>query len=217
MARLHKSLSNLETIRRWQNGEKTDIKIFNNILEKDRFRNNGDEWELNGIKYKKESGKIIKLHKTQGDLIRELIDDRCNNCNCQVKWGTNRDIALYRRTGFCEECLVEYETNLRILGIWDNYEKYKLASYALGDLNNDKNKLDEIVKYFKTNDGDVTLPNEDGGTDEIWKNVNKEVIVKDVKDDLKRIKKLIKESTLVKKENKKLYIETCKKFKLKVI
>lgn len=217
MARLHKSLSNLETIRRWKNGEKTDIKIFTNISEREKFRNNGDEWELKGIKYKKENGKTIKLHKTQGDLIREMIDDRCNECNCQVKWGSNRDISLFRRTGLCEECLVTYETKLRVLGIWDNYEKYKLASYALGDLNNNKIRLIEIINYFKTNDGDVILPNEDGGIDETWKNINKDVLVKDVKEDLKKVKKFIKEASIVKIQNKKLYISKCKQFKLKVI
>ena len=216
--KLHKSHSNLDTIKKYLAGEKLDIKVYNNITEKEKYREEGEEWELNGVKYKKENGKILRLTKTQGEIIREMLNFKCNHCQMTIKWGTKRDEYFYNRTGLCENCLIEYETKLRIVGAWDVYEKYKLSSYALGDLKEGKFKLQEIVDYFKSNDGDVTLPCENGvGYDAIWKNTNKDKILKDAKYDLKKVKKLISEAAKVKQLNKKLYVEKCKEYKLDII
>ena len=163
--KLNKNHSNLETIRRWRAGEATDIRVYNTITEKEKFRQEGEEFELQGIMYKKENGKIIKLTKSQGDIIREAIGtDICNNktCKMQIKCGSKRDENFYHRTGLCENCLIEYETNLRILGIWEVYEKYKLSSYALGDLKDKKEKIKATVEYFSNDNGDIKLPCENG-------------------------------------------------------
>lgn len=218
--KLHKSLSNLETLRRWKAGEATDIKIYNNITEKEKYREEGESWtDYQGIKYKKQDGKVIKLTKTQGDVIREAIDKEfdCDKCGAKYKFAGKLDRKFLLRTGICFDCLVEYETKLRIVGLFDTYEKYKLSSYALGDLKEGKEKLKEIVEYFEKNDGDVVLPSEDGvGNDAVWKNTNKDKILKDAKTDLKKVKKFITQATKVRDNNKKEYIEGCEKFKLEV-
>ena len=220
--KLNKNHSNLETIRRWMNSEKTDIRISNHISEKEKFRQDGEEFELQGIKYKKENGKIIKLTKSQGDIIREAMgDDRCKFCNCSYKWMNKQDMSLYRRTGLCGDCLIEYETKLRIVGAYDSYEKYKLSSYALGDLKDKKESVKSLIKFFiehPKDAGDVTLPCENGiGNDAVWVNTNRDKIFDDAKSDLKKIKKLITHASKIKQINKKLYVEKCKEFKLEVI
>jgi len=215
--KLNKNHSNLDTIKLWMAGQKTDIRISNHITEKEKYRREGEEFELQGIKYKKENGKIIKLTKSQGDIIRECLKRVCK-CGQNIAWGTKKDEYFFNRTGLCENCLIDYETKLRIVGAYDAYEKYKLSSYALGDLKEGKEKLKEIVDYFTKNTGDINLPCEDGvGNDAVWKNTNKDKILKDAKDDLKKVKKLITEASKIKQVNKKLYVEKCKEFKLDVI
>jgi len=217
--KLHKSMGNIEVIKKWQKGEKTEIKVSNHIAEKDKFRKEGEEWiDHNDIKYRKENGKIVKLTKTQGDIIREAIGNKICKCKLNIKWGTKRDEYFFNRTGLCENCLIDYETKLRIVGAWDVYEKYKLSSYALGDLKDSKEKLKEIVEYFTNDNGDVKLPCEDGvGYDAVWVNTNKDKILADSKSDLKKVLKLIKEATKIKAENKKEYAKLCKQYKLDTI
>ena len=217
--KLHKNHSNLDTIRAYLKGDKLDIKIYNNIPEKEKHRVDGEEWELQGIKYRKENGKTIKLTKSQGDIIRDAIgNDVCHadGCNQNIKWGTSRDQYLYRRTGLCENCLIDYETKLRIAGIYPDYEKYKLESYALGSLKESKDKIKELIKYFTENTGDVTLPNEDGQIDATWVNTNRDKILKDAKADLKNVKHWITTLSKTVQLYKRLYITGAKKYKLPV-
>jgi len=218
--KLNKNHSNLDTIKLWMSGQKTDIRVSNHITEKEKYRQDGEEFELQGIKYKKENGKIIKLTKSQGDVIRECLKRICK-CGQNIAWGSKKDEYFYNRTGLCENCLINYETNLRIVGAYDVYEKYKLSSYALGDLKDKKEKVKDLIKFFIENPktaGDVTLPCENGiGNDAVWVNTNRDLILEDAKVDLKKIKKLITQASKMKQESKKLYVEKCKEFKLNVI
>ena len=216
--KLNKNHSNLETIRRWVSGEKTDIKIFNNSPEKDKYREEGEEWKIKGVKYKKQNGVAVRITKTQGDIIREAIGNGldCKICGAKYKFVGEKDRKFLGRNGMCMDCTIDYETKLRIIGAWDSYEKYKLSSYALGDLKNNREKLVEIVNYFTNNRGDVTLPSSDGiGNDAVWKNTNRVQILKDSTEDLQKVETLITEIEKVKKTNKKLYVQKCKEFKLK--
>jgi hypothetical protein len=110
---------------------------------------------------------------------------------------------------------------LRIVGAYDSYEKYKLSSYALGDLKDKKESVKSLIKFFiehPKDAGDVTLPCENGiGNDAVWINTNRDKIFDDAKSDLKKIKKLITHASKIKQVNKKLYVEKCKEFKLEVI
>lgn len=217
--KLHKSHSNIDTIKKYLKGEKLDIKISNHIAEKDKFRKEGEVWkDHHNIEYKKENGKIVRLTKTQGDIIREAIGNKICKCGLSIKWGTKRDEYFFNRTGLCQDCLIDYETKLRIIGAWDVYEKYKLSSYALGDLKDSKEKLKEIVKYFSTDNGDIKLPCENGvGYDAIWVNTNRDKILADAESDLKKVLGLITEAKKVKTENKKEYSRLCKQYKLNTI
>ena len=217
--KLHKNHSNLDTIRAYLKGDKLDIKIYNNTPEKDKHRIEGEEWELLGVKYKKENGKTIRLTKSQGDIIRAAIGNevcKAEGCTQNIKWGTTRDQYFYRRTGLCENCLIDYETKLRIVGVYGDYEKYKLESYALGSLKESKIKIKELIEFFTKNNGDVTLPNEDGQLDATWVNTNKDKILKDAKSDLKNVKYWITQLSKTVQLYKKSYIDAAKKYNLPV-
>jgi hypothetical protein len=217
MKKRYSSMSNLDVVQSYLDGKRPYLTISYNQSEKDKYRRAGEEWEENGMRYKREKGKTIKLTKTQGDIIRDAISNGMDCIQCGMKWkfSGKLDRKFLLRTRLCESCLIEYETKLRILGIYDPYEKYRLASYELGFLKERKLKLDEIIEYFNHNDGNVIKPAESEYDENIiWKNTNKEKIVADVTEDWKKVNELITSGTKLIKEYKKVYLNSLKKYKL---
>lgn len=212
-----KGKSNLQIVRDYLDGVRPFTQISLNVLEKDKFRNEGETWEVDGIQYKKENGKTVRITKTQGDIIREAIGNSlaCKKCNLQMKWGSSHDEKLIRRTGLCMECLTDYETRLRVLGIYDVYEKYKLASYEMGYLQTLKDKVTETLNYFIETEGNVILPSEsEYDPNIVWKNTNRDQIVADAKKDLKHINELLKNGKKLHRQWKTEYRKSVKKYKL---
>lgn len=210
-------MSNMDVVRKYLAGERPYLTITTHVTEKEKYRNEGEEWVLDGIKYKKLNGKTIKLTKTQGDIIRQAIDDAldCKLCSAQWKWANNNDRKYLTRTGLCADCLIDYETKLRIAGIYDSYEKYRMASYELGFLKDKKEKLDEVIEYFNKNDGDIVKMAESEYDEHItWKNTNKDKILGDAVKDFAEVKKLIKNGKKIVGEYKKAYVDNIKKYNL---
>jgi ribosomal protein S8 len=114
----------------------------------------------------------------------------------------------------CENCLITYETKLRILGIYDDYEQYKMLSNELGFLKDARSKIKECLKFFSESSGDVEMVCNSEGFIERWKDINKDQILLDSTRDLKLATKKIAAITKLKKEAKKKYIENAAKYKI---
>src|ERR1035437_2456126 len=126
------SMSNLDVVRAYLDGRRPYVTVSYNVSEKDKHRKEGETWkDTRGIEWKKKDGKTIRLTKTQGDIIRDTMGDvfNCKWCGQNYKWASKKDQKFLRRCGLCMDCVIDYETKLRILGIYSNYELYKLASY----------------------------------------------------------------------------------------
>lgn len=169
----------------------------------------GQEW------VQRESGPQ-KVNRT-ADAVREAIGVQKCRCGQDIKWGSKADRIFYMQTGLCEGCLIDYETKLRILGIYDDYEKYKLASNELGATKDLKAKIRETVKYFESGDTDVTMLCNSEGFMERWKTTNAEQILKDAKNDLKEARRRIAALTRIRDEQKAKYVEACAKYNLEVL
>lgn len=182
--------------------------------EKSKHRNEGEKWtDKDGVEWQRKNGKTIRLTKTQGDLIREMLNDKCK-CGQVIRWGTRQDLYFYGRTRMCATCLIDYETKLRIVGVYPDYEKYKLLSYEIGALKDACVQIAGAIKFFSESTGDVTmLCNSDGFT-ERWKNTNQEKILADARLELEAVEKRLKEIEAVKKEAQKKYKSGAKKYKL---
>jgi hypothetical protein len=191
------------------------------ISEKDKHRHEGEKWtDPDGIQWQKLNGKIVRLTKTQGDIIREAIGDGldCKECGAKYKWVGKQDRKMLGRTGLCYDCLIDYETKLRVLGIYDVYEKYRLAQYELGHLKELKLKITETIEYFNRTEGDVKLLAESEHDEEVvWKNTNKDKILADAEADLKNVNELLEKGVPMTAEFKAKYIEAVAKFNLKDI
>lgn len=177
----------------------------------------GDVWEdSKGITWKQEAGFKTRVNK-QADIIREAREEKCKLCHQDIRWGGKADRLFYMKTGLCEGCLIDYETKLRVLGIYDDYEQYKLASNELGATKDLKAKIRETVKYFESGDTDVKMLCNSEGFTERWKTTNAAQILTDAKKDLKEARRRIAALTRIRDEQKTKYVEACTKYNLEIL
>lgn len=215
MEQKYRGKSNIDIVRSYLEGSRpwvtvgyTGVQYVKRAVGEHWTDNSGQEWE------QKASGSQ-KVNRV-ANLIREAIGVQKCKCGQEIKYGGRADRIFFSKTGLCENCLIDYETKLRIVGVYPEYERYKVVSNEIGHLKEAKAKIEEIVEYFMHNDGDVTmLCNEEGFT-ERWKNTNKEQILEDASKDLKLCKKTITALTKIKNEAKKNYQAGAKKYKLEV-
>jgi hypothetical protein len=211
---MYKGKTNIEIVKSYLVGERL-FPTFGYVPKEIR-RNPGDIWQdSRGVTWRQEVGYRTRVNP-QADMIRKAREEQCKQCHGDVRWGTRLDRLFFSKTGLCENCLIDYETKLRIVGVYPEYERFKVVSNEIGHLKEAKAKLEEIVEYFSHNDGDVTMICNEEGFTERWKNTNKDQILKDSKNDLKLCKKTITALTKIKNEAKKKYYEGAKKYKLEV-
>jgi len=185
--------------------------------EANKYRKDGEKWtDKDGIEWERKDGKNVRLTKTQGEIIREAIGKGldCKKCGLKYKWAGKSDLKFLTRTGLCEDCLIEYETKLRILGIYPDYEKYKLLSYELGSLKTAKQHITSAIEFFSKTSGDVTMLCNSDGFIERWKNTNQEKIVEEATKELDIIDKRISEVIQLLEESKEKYKVAAKAYNL---
>lgn len=209
--------SNIEIVKDYLAGERP-ISVFGYNGDKGKYKKEGEKWtDTNGIEWQRVGGKNVRLTKTQGDIIREAIGKglNCKKCGLQYKWGSKHDAKFLRRTGLCSDCLIEYETQLRVLGLYEMYEHYHLASHELGFLKEAREKIKETLVYFQETGGNIVKLAETEFDEEIrWKNSNKDKIVADATDDLAKVENLIATGSLVTDGLKKQYFDAVEKHKI---
>jgi hypothetical protein len=180
-------------------------------------RANGETWtDDSGQDWEQRSGGAQKVNRV-ANIIREAIGVQKCRCGQEVKWGSKRDRLFYNRTGLCEGCLIDYETKLRVLGIYPDYETYKMASNELGSMKDFKSKIDETIKYFTGRDTDVTMLCNSEGFIERWKTTNKDEILENAKKDLTEVSRRIEALTKIRDECKQKYEASATKFNLEIL
>lgn len=149
----------------------------------------GDRWtDANGKEWEQKDGYISSVSKL--DDVRAYIDSlsTCKNKECKTINPKGANLRFIRQTGFCINCLVEKEAKIRELGLFSEYENWKINSKVLGRLKDDLDKFEQALK-----DAD-TIPSfiQEDGTIEKW-NFDGDVtkIKKDITNDIKQTKKLI--------------------------
>ena len=210
-----KNKSNIDIVRSYLNNERPFIQVGYDG-EKNKYRKNGERWkDKNGIEWERKNGQNVRLTKSQADIIREVVNQgqKCK-CGQHIKWGSKLDKYFFSRTGLCENCLITYETNLRIVGIYDKYERYKMISYELGRLKEGAEKIKDVIKFFTENDGNIEMICNSDGFVERQKNTNKDQILDDAKKDLSNVNENIIKLEKYKEEAKQLYIDSVKSYNI---
>ena len=212
---MYKGKTNIEIVKSYLEGEKL-FPVFGYtppIIK----RNVGDEWtDSHNVTWRQESGYKTRVN-AQADIIHAAAEEKCKSCKREIKWGGRADQLFFRKTGLCEGCLIDYETKLRILGIYNDYETYKLASNELGYVKDMKSKIQETIKYFESGDTDVKMLCNSEGFIERWKTTNADQILSDAKKDLEEVHRRITALIRIRDEQKEKYTEACAKYNLEIL
>ena len=153
--------------------------------KKQEFYNEGDTWEENGRTWTIKNG--IKQNITKYDSVKKLVRTPlfCPNCGSQMKHKYDKD--FYRVHKKCYSCVLQFESDLKQIGAWDEYEK---------NLHN--NEIDAFIKNFKNwVENELSLTNnsfitEQGDVEKWDGNVNKKRALESMGNTIEYLKNLKK-------------------------
>lgn len=161
-------LSRIRNIIEGRYGSKTKTQI--GFSTKKEEHTEGDVWEENGKTWTIIDG--IKQTITKLDSIKELTKFplKCPCCNKAMKYDAYNK-KMYNIHGKCFNCVIDMETQLKIEGKFEEYEKNLLNQNKLSHLEEFENALDEYSKStnqkFITEDG-IEEKWIGGGVDDEW-------------------------------------------------
>lgn len=207
-------MSNLNIVRSYLDGTRP-FTVVGYTGKQYAKRNVGEQWtDSKGIEWEQKESGPVRVNRVS-DIIREARGKEICKCGQEIRWGSRVDNILFRKTGLCANCLIDYETKLRIVGIYNDYEACKLISNEIGFLKDVKDQIEEAIKFFSSDSGDVTAICNSEGFLERWKNTNNDKILVDATRDLKVCKQRIAALSKEKKKFKHKFLEGAKKYKLK--
>jgi len=173
--------------------------------EKNKKREVGETWEE-----KDASGNIIywtqqRGYRTKSNVSPEMSKfyeqireeqykfPNCQKEECTCKVPSNLDQKFRRIVGMCHDCLVSYETRLKIQGKFNEYALEKMKANAEAFFVQADKEFEVIKEAMK----DVSFVNSEHGDVEKWDNSNSEELIERVSDQYQKFK----EKTLSKFES----------------
>lgn len=145
----------------------------------------GDIWEELGKTWTIKNG--IKQNVTKLDSVKERIKMplACPKCGKAMKH--HLDKKMYKIHGFCFDCTIDYEANLRKAGLYEQYEKQMVS----GNVEAFAQDLENWV--LETLSSNISMVTEQGDLEE-WQNTSKSFdnkIVDELNNYLKELRKHI--------------------------
>lgn len=110
-----------------------------------------------------------------------------------MKWGNRLDHQFFKKSGMCYDCTIEHDTELRITGKWENYEKKKVLSSQLSYLKDMRSYVKESIDYLSTDDGKMHFVDE-MGVIETWTNTQVDTLLNGAKNDYEKLTRDIEET-----------------------
>lgn len=157
-------------------GEKTQTQIGYEKTNEEHIE--GDVWEENNKTWTIKDG--IKQNITKLDKARNILNVPLLCPECSEPFETDIDKKMYKIHNKCFNCVLKYETKLRLEGKYEEYEKNYINGNFNSYLNEIENSLDDLISithdsYINEN-GDI----EDWGTNSINHQNIKEKIKKEI-------------------------------------
>ncbi len=194
--------SNIEIVKSYLAGERPFVQVgYTAPVVK---RKEGEEWvDANGRKWRQTKGGKVSVN-SQADLIREITQQKCA-CGQDIRYGNRFDQKFFVKTGMCYDCVIKQETELRILGVFNQYEQWKLLSNYLSFLEDMKQKIEDSIKYFQTESETLSILCNGEGFLEKFKGMNTGDLLVAAQKDLVEISETIKKVAKDKEKAKKIY------------
>jgi hypothetical protein len=101
-----------------------------------QHRKVGDVWEDEYYRYEQMEGYVMKTGKNH-EVFKEIRDfirqkEECQNPECTKHQASRVDKIYISQTGYCLDCLTAIEADIKIAGLWDDYEKWRMYTKAIG-------------------------------------------------------------------------------------
>lgn len=145
-------------------------------------RKEGERWtDSDGKEWEQKNGFKVSVGKM--DEVREYLKKltTCASDDCKTAQYSKVDKKLIVKTGFCAECLIQKEAELRKDGTYAFYEDYKMSQNKLAYVRELKDKMEESLKGIKDHFETVT---EDGRLEKWTWDVDIEQVKTDLKKDI---------------------------------
>jgi len=134
------------------------------VAEANRKKDIGERWtDGQGKTWEQtEYGKvrINELTETMAE-VRDYLSklNTCQSPNCSTIKLSRADKKLISKTGYCATCLGKKETLIRLDGLWEEYEHYKILSNIISK---GKEILEQLHQAYKDAKQEYEFVHEDG-------------------------------------------------------
>ena len=163
-------------------GERTTAGV--GYSKKQEIYGEGDVWEENGRTWTIKNGikqNITKLDKAKKEVTLPLF---CPCCNQLMK--NKNDKLFYIQYKRCFNCQVDFETDIRKQGLWEEYEKNIINSDIDSLVQDYSIWMDEVVN--NSNDSFIT----ENGDVERWVGSSKKKLLENKEETIKYLQSLKK-------------------------
>lgn len=146
-------------------------------------RKEGDIWEENGKQWTIKNG--IKQTITKLDTVRKQVTLPLMCPKCKNSMVNRLDKIMYPIHNMCFDCVIDYETELKRLGKFEEYQ----SNINKQGLRVHLQEMENILLELSLNNDGESYITEDGDI-ESWTNNNsfKEMLVKDMQEYVQKIK-----------------------------
>lgn len=154
----------------------------------------GDVWEDEYWRYEQKDGYVSKTGKNHEvyQEIRNYIKSKkeCQNSECKKEKFGPTDKMLIQQTSFCVDCLVIMEAEVKLIGLWNEYEKWRMFRKAIAMAKDAKAQIEQAIKDLKPYYEVV----QENGTIERWELPKPmDVMRKEMEDEISNIDNGLKE------------------------
>lgn len=138
--------------------------------KQEESRKVGDVWEDKHNRYEKKEGYVLKTGKNSEAFqeIRKYLEkqSKCNNSDCKTIKKSDKDLKFIKNGGFCMNCTIEREHEIKVAGVWQEYNDYKVWTrmivYGKTKIEAYKQSIDELREEYE-------IVGSDGKVTETWK------------------------------------------------
>ena len=178
-----------------QTGEyQKDTQISLSDVKESVKRNVGDVWEEDGIVWEQKSYGRVKQSKSSSELskVRQFLQQisECKASDCDKNKYGSTDKKLISKTGFCSSCLAKREQQIRIDGLWKEYEEYKMYSNMVDYGTDVLQKMNQALYEVKNIHEYV---NDDGSIEKWSSNEDVQILKAEIEKDIENGKKELTE------------------------